>query len=294
MNLKLITLTSILLTCGLTSYAQDDDFSFDEEEPTKVEVFYDTRVINGHSVETLGKGELDFRIVHRFGTIATPASPRSLFGLDNSSDIRIAFEYGITDDLMIGAGRSKGAGPLKELWDGLIKYKIFNQSADMPVSLTAVGSAFFTSMKADGQLVNPTSFTKDAHRFSYYTQLAVGRDFGGKASLQIAPGLMYRNLVTFEESNATPVLGVMGKVHVYKKMSFIAEYYMVLRKDDTPLFTEYTDPLAVGVEFKTYAHTFQLNFVNSGGIGEGQFLPYTVSKWGDGEYRFGFTISRRF
>jgi hypothetical protein len=41
-----------------------------------------------------------------------------LFGLDNSADIRIAFEYGITDKMMIGLGRSKGTGsPYKSLID---------------------------------------------------------------------------------------------------------------------------------------------------------------------------------
>jgi hypothetical protein len=37
-----------------------------------------------------------------------------------------------------------------------------------------------------------------------------------------------------------------------------------------------------------------LNFINSRGIGEGQFLPYTSSSWSDGEFRFGFTIARKF
>ena len=77
--------------------------------------------------KTLEKKDFDFRITHRFGNIATSESYRTLFGLDNSSDIRIGFEYGISDKFMLGVGRSKGASPFLEVWDGLLKYKIVNK-----------------------------------------------------------------------------------------------------------------------------------------------------------------------
>jgi hypothetical protein len=50
----------------------------------------------------------------------------------------------------------------------------------------------------------------------------------------------------------------------------------------------------MGIEINTYGHVFLLNFVNSRGIGEGQFIPYTKSKWSEGQFRFGFTIARKF
>ena len=50
--------------------------------------FLDTRVINGHSVETLEKGALEFRIQHRFGDIAgDQGGAQTFFGLDNAADI---------------------------------------------------------------------------------------------------------------------------------------------------------------------------------------------------------------
>ena len=101
---------------------------------------------------------LDLRISHRFGDIATPSSGRTLFGLDNSTDIRIGFEYGISDQIMLGFGRSKGAGPYLEVWDGLIKYKILSQSEKFPLSLSVVSSAFVTSMLASTDSTELTSF----------------------------------------------------------------------------------------------------------------------------------------
>src|ERR1700744_225562 len=42
--------------------------------------FKSTRIINGHSIENVGKGVLDFRIAHRFGNLNEGAY--NLYGLD--------------------------------------------------------------------------------------------------------------------------------------------------------------------------------------------------------------------
>ena len=95
-------------------FGQDD---WDFENTSNTDFFIDTRAVNGHTSEVLESNELEFRITHRFGEIATLESYRTLFGLDNSSDIRIALEYGLFKNMMIGMGRSKGAGPFLEVWD---------------------------------------------------------------------------------------------------------------------------------------------------------------------------------
>ena len=88
-------------------------------------VFKATRVINGHSTNMLWKNELDFRITHRFGDIGGSNGGFSTFyGLDNASDIRIAFEYGITNNLMVGFGRIKGNSFQTQNLDGFVKYRI--------------------------------------------------------------------------------------------------------------------------------------------------------------------------
>ncbi|MFM7472292.1 MAG: DUF5777 family beta-barrel protein [Crocinitomicaceae bacterium] len=37
-----------------------------------------------------------------------------------------------------------------------------------------------------------------------------------------------------------------------------------------------------------------LNFTNSGGLGETQFIPYTLEKISNGQFRFGFCVGRKF
>jgi len=54
------------------------------------------------------------------------------------------------------------------------------------------------------------------------------------------------------------------------------------------------DNLGIAFEFKTYGHNFQINFVNSRGIGDTQYLTYNRSNWLKGQFRIGFTISRTF
>ncbi len=287
------------LCLGTISGFAQDDWSDDEwgdegDSDLPIHAFNDTRVINGHSAEVLNARTLDMRITHRFGNIGTQGSGRTLFGLDNSTDIRIAFEYGITDELTVGFGRSKGAGPYKEFWDGLAKYKILQQSSTTPLTLSVALSGFYTSMAADPSITSPVGFDKSAHRFSYYSQIVASRAFGDRVSVMIAPGYSHRNLVAYEDENGLISVGAGFKYRFLKKMSLIAEYYHVLRSGDPVLGVDYYNPLGFGVEIKTHAHIFQLNFMNSSGIGEGQFIPYTSSNWSDGEFRFGFTIARQF
>ena len=283
--------------------AQDDwSLGLDNEESNIKPSFNDTRVANGHSVEVLEKKTLDLRISHRFGNIADKNAGHSIIGLYDAQDIRIGADYGINDKLMIGFGRSQGTGPYYELWDGLIKYNIFKflridgqKSNKIPFSLTFASSAFCTSMRSSEDTLDITYFdNNELHRLSYYSQIILAYNLKNRISVQLAPGLLHRNYVAFEDQNSNFVLGAMLKIKLMKKVSLLGEYYLVMRKQKTINNNEYINPLAISVEIKTHAHSFQINFMNSRGIGEGQFIPYTSSKWLDGEFRLGFTISRHF
>ena len=97
--------------------------------------FKSTRVINGHSMEFLGKGVLDVRILHRFGEISSGAN--NLFGLDQAN-MRFGFDYGLLNSLTIGIGRSN----VGKEWDGFIKFRPLWQSRGagaFPVSVVWVG-----------------------------------------------------------------------------------------------------------------------------------------------------------
>ena len=147
--------------------AQDDD------KPTPVfGTFKSSRVINVHSTETVPKKHLDFRVTHRFGDLIQDwkisNSWENFFGFENAADILIGFEYGITDKLMLSISRTPGAGTLRQLLHGLVKYRILSQTEDgsMPISMAAVGLATWSTMKKTNfDAFNPsiTSFATDAN-----------------------------------------------------------------------------------------------------------------------------------
>src|SRR6478735_10952096 len=121
------------------SFAQDDLLDSLEQSMTVkrepvIASFKGTRLVNLQTLETLGKGSLDFRITHRFGDFSSGVD--NLWGLDGPATIKLGFDYGITDRLMIGIGRSS----LGKLCDGFIKYRILRQTTDghIPISITGI------------------------------------------------------------------------------------------------------------------------------------------------------------
>src|ERR1700740_2552894 len=97
-------LLAITLSFSVVSAFAQDDLDLlsliNDSVPHKREKVYatfkTTKIINGQSVETVKKNSLDFRVTHRFSDIATGGSAHSLYGFDNSTDIRISFDYGVT------------------------------------------------------------------------------------------------------------------------------------------------------------------------------------------------------
>ena len=109
----------------------------------------------------------------------------------------IAFEYGVTDKLMIGLGRSKGTGaPYKSLIDGFAKYRILHQQKKgCPISLSAMGLITYSYMKASSDISEVSNFPLWQHRLAYTAQLVVARKFGNRLSLALMPTMLHRNYV---------------------------------------------------------------------------------------------------
>ena len=288
----------VALTCH--SIAGEPEGKTHPEPPkkTSVSAFSNTRVVNGHSVETLWGKQLDFRIGHRFGDMATPGAASTLFGIDNATDIRIAFEYGITNRLNVGMGRSKGAGPQTQLLDGFIKYNMLRQSEDgsIPLSITLLGTTSFTMMKASTDSASPVAFHSGEwmQRLSYCSQILIARKFSDRFSLQIMPTYIHRNFVAYNDRNSLIAIGAGTRFKVTKVFALIAEYYYLPGGNRVANGTTYYNPAGLGFEFDTGGHVFTINLTNSAGIGETQFIPHTYSDMLNGEFRLGFTISRIF
>jgi hypothetical protein len=281
----------ILLLVFFTGYntlcAQDLDSLMDENSSSKEYVknaFKSTRVINGHSMEFLRPGTMDFRILHRFGLMNQGA--KNFFGLDQAS-MRMGFDFGITNNIMLGVGRST----FKKELDGFIKYAPLRQSTgpkSFPLSITFVGGATINTLP----WIDPTRENFFSSRLAYYGQVIIGRKFSPAFTLQLSPTIVHNNLVPFiDQPNDVYSLGLGGRYKFSKRMALMVDYFYIvngLQKDIN------FNPLSVGIDIETGGHVFQLHFSNTTGMNERAFITETTNRWGKGEIRFGFNLSRVF
>jgi Membrane bound beta barrel domain (DUF5777) len=245
--------------------------------------FKSSRVINGHSMEFIGKGVLDFRILHRFGRINQGV--KQLFGLDQAS-MRIGFDYGLGKNLTTGIGRTTTN---KEL-DGFIKYRPVWQSKGAgasPVSFVLIAGISVNTVE-NTNTAKPQSLKS---RTGYYYQAIIGRKFSNKFTLQLSPTLVHRNVVPSNEANDVYAIGTGGRLKISKRVALVADYFYVLKGLSK---TTYQNPLSVGIDIETGGHVFQLHFSNTSGMNERSFITETVNKWGKGDIQFGFNLSRVF
>jgi hypothetical protein len=270
------------------SLAQDLLSLVDKNEPKKKEhvthAFKSSRVLNGHSMEFIGKAELDVRILHRFGEINS--GPNNLFGLDQAN-MRMGFDYGVLNSLTIGAGRSNVG---KEL-DGFIKFRPVWQSTgprSFPFSIVLVaGITAHTQPWTDTANKNYLS-----NRLAFYYELIIGRKFSEHFSLQLSPVFVHRNLVPLaSEENDVYALGIGARMKLSKRIAVVADYHYIARGLNKDL---YKDPFSLGFDIETGGHVFQLLFTNATGMNEKSFITNTTSNWGKGSIRFGFNLSRIF
>lgn len=268
-----------------------------------LQTFKDTRVINTHSTETLNKRRLDVRIGHRFGDIAGDRGGFSTFyGLESAADVLFAFEYGLSDNLMIGVSRAKGGGSLPNGTRGLdqllsfnAKYRVLTQSEENgnPVSVAVLGVGTMSAAERIEGADVLQNFEKFAHRFAYHGQLITARKFSDAFSLQASLGITYRNLVPFGDDNIVYSAGAASRLQLTKVVGLILD--ATLPFSDYRSATDGFSPvLGIGFEFDTGGHVFQVNLTNATQIMETDYIPYSTSQWMDGEFRLGFTISRLF
>jgi len=122
----------------------------------------------------------------------------------------------------------------------------------------------------------------------------------GKVSLQLNPTLVHYNFVPTYDQATTFALGGAARIPLSKKFAFLVDYFhpfhsSTKKKNYYDLkAVKFHDPLGIGLEINTTGHIFHLNFANTTSILENQFIPYTTSSWGKGQFRWGFSISRTF
>ena len=274
-----------------------------EHEALPVKVFYSQKVINTKSAEVLRKGVLEFNVAHSFGDIAgDQGGIKRFFGLDNSTDVRIGFQLGLSDKFNAIAARTKGLFVMQQ-WELGLKWQLLQQmekGTGSPVSLTMYVNDVVSTQRRSNRIlgVTETSFEDFGDRHSQIVQLMLARKCG-KIGLQLNPLYLHTNhVVPYDQENIFALGGAI-RIPLSKKIVLLADYFHPFRSQSTRDAFEANnlklyDPFGIGFEILTEGHVFHLNFTNATELLENRFIRKTVTNWGDGEFRWAFTLSRNF
>jgi len=180
--------------------------------------------------------------------------------------------------------------------NGSLKYKILSQTEDFSTPVTAT-LHLVSSVTTASSLDDPASlrnFSKASSRWSYASQVIIGSKISEAFSLQVTPTWVHRNRVVFGDSNDLFALGLGSRLQLSKHFGIISEVTLPFSDFHTSE-NGYYPSLGLGLEMETAGHVFQINFTNSGGISETDYIPFTRNAdISEGQFRLGFTISRQF
>lgn len=284
---KLLHALALLLSLSAAAQDNTDSLLNAGSQPKKEYVdnaFKSPRVIMGQSVEMLGAGVLDFRILHRFGVIKDGI--KEMFGLDQAS-MRISFDYGITKNLSVGLGRTT----LNKELDASVKYRLVQQSRgekNFPASLVLVAGITCKTT----EWTDPTRKNYFSSRLGYFYQLLAGRKFSEQFTLQLSPTFVHRNFVDLAtDKNDMVAVGIGSRLKFSRRMALVVDAFPIVYGSRSGYNRM---PLSVGVDIETGGHVFQLHFSNARGMNEKAFIAETTQQWGKGEIQFGFNLSRVF
>ncbi|MCH8245921.1 MAG: hypothetical protein IH951_05865 [Bacteroidetes bacterium] len=250
------------------------------------EVFWAPNIITTASVANVPKGNLNVTIMHVFG-IATDGI-KDLFGLDDPANIRIGFDYGVSDRVSIGFARSR----FDKLFDFRFKANLLRQTRDgrIPLEVAIKGDMGIRTDEIEFDL-------KD--RPNYLGAVLIGRKFSDVVSLQIVPMFSHFNTVFIEigeneevikEENDHLALGIGGRFVLSTRIAVLFEYIPVFgsRSDGT------RDEMGIALNLETGGHVFQLFLKTSTWLTEQHAISRNRDRFLAGDFRFGFTVNRVF
>ncbi|MCD4736242.1 MAG: DUF5777 family beta-barrel protein [Bacteroidales bacterium] len=283
------TVVVFLLFTGLL-LAQDENSEKVKDKPVRYS-FESGILIDNQTCVIPDKGTLEMLIQHRFGKMSNGI--KDVWGIyAPGANIRIGFNYSITNRLMVGYGLTK-----KNMYnDFQIKYALLQQTRKntIPVAVTVYGN-----MAIDGR--NESVFKSNytfANRFSYFSQLIIGRKFCDWFSLQATGSFTHYNKVAEGDDHDKIGVGFNGRVKFSPQSSFQFQYDIPLKIKGISEQPEFVDPslpnFAVGYELSTSTHAFQIYISTADGIIPQDMYMYNKNDWtkGTSNLMFGFTITR--
>lgn len=246
------------------------------------EVFLTSTLVGTQTVQLTPSGELQSIISHSFGPIRSGWV--DLFGLDNNAAVHLALDYGVSDDLTIGIGRTS----VRDVFDFRYKWVPLRQNAgtNQTFSLGLYGNVAVETLKE-----RRFDYTF-GERLSFYHSLILARQFYNRISFQLSPSIIHFNTLLANDraplSHTLFSTIVSGRLKLNERQSLSFEYVGYTHNTDAP------NHLALSYEIETGGHVFQL-FLQSGyHFSEQYLIAYTEDDFLKGDIRMGFAIHRVF
>jgi len=266
----------ILVAIPYILTAQDVKWKRGSTVTQELELFHSTHVINLLTAETLQQGDFEFEVSHRF-IPPIKEGYDAFWGLDGPANIRLALGYALTNHSVLTLGRSNVTDNL----DVQLKYKTFQIRHDIFPSLITfnLGAAWNTEVGD-----RPKG---DSRNFQYFAQLIYNTLIIEKIGIGIVPSYLYNSALTTEEVKYSFTMGTYFQYYISSTWSVMIEW--------NPTVTGWRDSynsVSGGVELETGGHFFKIFVTNNDLINMSQFLAGADKKFGDGEVRLGFMITR--
>jgi hypothetical protein len=233
---------------------------------------------------------LELLIQHRFGNVNANGIS-DLYGIyAPGANIRMGFNYTIMKNLLIGYGITK-----KNMYnDFQVKYTALEQtrSNSIPVSVTLYGNMAISGLADEDYGLE----YKFGNRFSYFSQLIVGRKFNDWLSLQATASFTHYNIADSLYDHDKIGVGISGRIKISTQSSIIFQYDVPLKVKGIAENREFTNPslpnFAIGYEAFTGTHAFQVYISTADGIVPQDMYMHNQNDFLNGDIMIGFTITR--
>lgn len=252
------------------------------KRPYEKPAFWGTRVVNLPTTTVPDKGDVLFRVSHRF-LESVSSGYDSFWGFDGTAMIYLGLGYGITDRLGVSLGRSR----LYQEWELTASYLIAEQglTKGIPVTVAIHAGGSWATQKLDSR----SRF--DTQNIKFHALASLSYQASKRLSFLAVPGVATNTNHWDTDAKTNFGLGLGARFMALEDLSLIAEW--------TPVLTGYKVPggyssWGMGVEKKVGGHVFQVFVTNAYGLTPAQFLTGGDLRLGDGDFRFGFNIFRTF
>lgn len=249
------------------------------------ELFLIGSVAGVSTVTNLEANNLNSTIMHNFGLVS--GGLEDFYGLDLGAAVRLGLDYGVTDKLSVGIGRTS----IEDNVDLRFKYTLLRQlkSDKVPVEVAVKGDVGVNTQ--ENTLFEDFTF---AERLNYFASVMVARQFNDKIALQVAPMVSHFNTVIKDNSGRPEhthfAIGFAGRIKLNVRNSLTFEYLPVLGERTQGTKNHF----ALGYEVETGGHVFQMFFMAGRWFTEQHLIARNTDDFFAGDFRLGFNVNRIF